>query len=237
MEGVISQPRPSMNGRQETIKPPEIRDLQHTGKFLKTLKNSKKIRKFQKKLLSVNLVKLANQRLRIMDKKRDESASQLEKLVSVVRKQLSQSIAKILADHFKLESSYLATAVSFVSSPIQGCFRGDFDNDKLVEVNFFTFIFLTFFNFFKSWTFLKGLKKNSNRNTRGKCWAFFTLRDGHILIGSKVALRHAFGISDPLLGRNEAERLMLRTIYDIHCSHEKVVFENLTEFENSFQKI
>ena len=44
-------------------------------------------------------------------------------------------------------------------------------------------------------------------------WTFFELRDGHILIQApKSALRHAFGINDPLLGRNESERQLLRTV-------------------------
>ena len=86
------------------------------------------------KLSLVNLVKLASQRLRMMDKKRDESTNQLEKLISVVRKQLSFSVAKILANNFKLQSSYLSSAVALVASPINGCFRGDFDSDKHVEV-------------------------------------------------------------------------------------------------------
>ena len=70
----------------------------------------------------------------MMDKKRDESTNQLEKLISVVRKQLSFSVAKILANNFKLQSSYLSSAVALVASPINGCFRGDFDSDKHVEV-------------------------------------------------------------------------------------------------------
>ena len=157
------------------IKPPEIRDLQHT----------------------VNLVKLASQRFRMMDKKRDESTSQLEKLISVVRKQLSFAIAKILANNFKMQHSYLTSAVALVASPINGCFRGELDGDKLVEEH--------------AWSVV---------------WAFFEARDGHILIQApKSALRHAFGMHDPLLGRNEAERTMLRCIYDIYSSHEKVLIK------------
>jgi len=168
------------NKRSEVIKPPEIRDLQHT----------------------VNLVKLASQRLRMMDKKRDESTNQQEKLISVVRKQLSFSIAKIVAHQFKLETSYLTSAVALVASPINGCFRGDYDNDKLIEEH--------------AWMVI---------------WTFFELRDGHILIQApKSAPRHAFGIHDPLLGRNEAERKMLRCIYEIYSSHEKYKSTKMSMF-------
>ena len=36
------------------------------------------------------------------------------------------------------------------------------------------------------------------------------------------ALRHAFGMKDPLLGRNEHERSLLETIHNVKTSHEKV---------------
>ena len=80
----------------------------------------------------------------MMDKKRDESTNQQEKLISVVRKQLSFSIAKIVAHQFKLETSYLTSAVALVASPINGCFRGDYDNDKLIEVGHQIWKFITF---------------------------------------------------------------------------------------------
>ena len=82
----------------------------------------------------MNLVKLASQRLRMIEQKKDESMTQLEKLVNVVRKQLSLSIAKIVSNGFKFDYSYLSNAVALVSSPIQGCFRGELDHNKQVEV-------------------------------------------------------------------------------------------------------
>ena len=110
----------------------------------------------------MNLVKLASQRLRMMEKKKNENLSQFEKLVSVVRKewsftvvvdlsriyishdtgrslitslqQLSLSIAKVLSNNFKIEASYLSSAVALVSMPISGCFRGDTDSNKMAEV-------------------------------------------------------------------------------------------------------
>ena len=86
------------------------------------------------KIFLVNLVKLASQRLRMIEQKKDESMTQLEKLVNVVRKQLSLSIAKIVSNGFKFDYSYLSNAVALVSSPIQGCFRGELDHNKQVEV-------------------------------------------------------------------------------------------------------
>ena len=83
----------------------------------------------------VNVVKLATQRLRMIEAKKDESLTQFEKLIAVVRKQLALSIAKIISDNFKFKTSYISSAVSIVSSPIQGCFRGDMDYNKLAEVS------------------------------------------------------------------------------------------------------
>jgi len=128
--------------------------------------------------------------------------TQLEKLVNVVRKQLSLSIAKIVSNGFKFDYSYLSNAVALVSSPIQGCFRGELDHNKQVEEH--------------GWIVL---------------WTFFELRDGHILIQApKSALRHAFGINDPLLGRNESERQLLRTIFDIYTSHSKYKSSKMSMF-------
>ena len=62
-------------------------------------------------------------------------------------------------------------------------------------------------------------------------WTFFELRDGHILVEApKSALRHAFGIKDPLLGRNETERVLLRTLFDIYTSHCKYKSTKISMF-------
>ena len=51
---------------------------------------------------------------------------------------------------------------------------------------------------------------------------FFETRGGAILTEApKSALRHAFGMNDPLLGKNENETALLRAIHNVRESHEK----------------
>ena len=51
---------------------------------------------------------------------------------------------------------------------------------------------------------------------------FYELRGGAILKEApKSALRHAFGMNDPLLGKNDNERTLLRTIHQVSESHLK----------------
>jgi hypothetical protein len=51
---------------------------------------------------------------------------------------------------------------------------------------------------------------------------FFDVRGGSILLEApKSALRHAFGMNDPLLGKNEHERTLLRAIHHVREGHLK----------------
>ena len=51
---------------------------------------------------------------------------------------------------------------------------------------------------------------------------FYEFRGGAILKEApKSALRHAFGMNDPLLGKNDNERTLLRTIHQVSESHLK----------------
>ena len=51
---------------------------------------------------------------------------------------------------------------------------------------------------------------------------FYEIRGGSILKEApKSALRHAFGMNDPLLGKNDNERTLLRTIHQVSESHVK----------------
>lgn len=166
------------------IKPKEIEDLNHT----------------------VNLVKLAYQRHAIAKSKTSrgsegEQITTMERLVSVVRKQLSNSIAAIFAHHFNFEVSYLTSALSTITYPVYGCFRDNDSNAHAEE---------------DSWKIL--LK-------------FFDVRGGNIMIKApNSALRHAFGMKDPLLGRNEHERSLLETIHRVKTSHEKFKAYNSSMF-------
>ncbi|CAG5083535.1 Oidioi.mRNA.OKI2018_I69.PAR.g10401.t1.cds [Oikopleura dioica] len=166
------------------IKPKEIEDLIHT----------------------VNLVKLAYQRHNIAKGKRSrgsecEHIATMDRLVSVVRKQLSNSIAAIFAHHFDFGSSYLSSALSTITYPVYGCFR-DKDSNSHAEDD--------------SWQIL--LK-------------FFEVRGGNIMTKApNSALRHAFGMKDPLLGRNEHERSLLETIHNVKTSHEKFKAYNSSMF-------
>ena len=133
---VISSPPGST---KEIIKPAEIQviinlfsriqfnDLSRLSKFI-----------FKDLIHTVNLVKLAYQRHNLarkrQHKKENEEMVTMERLVSVVRRQLSMSIAQILTDKFKLNTSVISSAVSAVTYPVSGCFRtGNASNNEEVK--------------------------------------------------------------------------------------------------------
>ena len=88
-----------------------------------------------------------------------------------------------------------------------GCFR-DSDSNSHAEED--------------SWQILLKVKiPPSNHFLTNK---FFDVRGGNIMTKApNSALRHAFGMKDPLLGRNEHERSLLETIHKVKTSHEKVI--------------
>lgn len=53
-----------------------------------------------------------------------------ERLVAVVRKQLSMSIAHILTNNYKLKTSVITNAVAIVASPVTGCFKNGSNSDR-----------------------------------------------------------------------------------------------------------